>query len=137
MSKPPVMPHWSFWVICVIALFWNAMGGINFIMQMNPELLSNFPEPAKSLIATRPIWATVAFAIAVFGGLLGDVLLILRKAIAYYFFIASLIGVFVTNFHTAQVSSDMNIWVGSLMSIIVAAFLIWYTATAKRKSWIS
>lgn len=95
---------------------------MNFIMQMNPETYANFPESAKSLISTRPLWATVAFALAVFGGLVGDILLIPRKAIAYYFFIASLLGVIVTNIHPILVSSDMNIWVGSLMSLVVVAF---------------
>ena len=110
---------------------------MNFIMQMNPETLANLPESAKSLISTRPLWATVAFALAVFGGLVGDILLIPRKAIAYYFFIASLLGVIVTNIHTIPVSSDMNIWVGSLMSLVVAAFLIWYSKTTKQKGWLS
>jgi uncharacterized membrane protein YeiH len=69
------------------------------------------------------------FALAVFGGLVGDILLILKKAIAYYLFAASLLGVIVTNIHTIQVSSDMNILVGSLMSLVVSAFLIWYAKT--------
>ena len=54
MNKSLVKPHWSFWVVCVIALIWNAMGCMNFIMQMNPETVANFPESAKSLIASRP-----------------------------------------------------------------------------------
>ena len=129
--------HWSFWVICVVALFWNVMGSINFIMQMNPDMLANYPETAKSLVASRPVWATGAFAIAVFGGALGDILLILKKAVAYYLFIASLLGVIVTNIHTFLASNSIEIWVGSLMSFIIAAFLIWYTKLVKRKSWIN
>lgn len=113
------------------------MGSINFIMQMNPETLANFPESAKSLISTRPLWATTAFALAVFGGLVGDIVLIQRKAVAYYLFIVSLLGVIVTNIHTIQVSSDMNIWVGSLMSLVVSAFLTWYSKTTKQKGWLS
>ncbi len=129
--------HWSFWLICIVTLIWNGMGSMNFIMQMNPEMLTNYPDAAKSLIETRPIWATGAFAIAVFVGLLGDILLILRKAAAYYLFIASLIGVVVTNIHTAQVTSSIDIWVGSLMSIVVSAFLIWYTKYSQRKGWVN
>jgi len=129
--------HWSFWLICIVALIWNGMGSMNFIMQMNPEMLTNYPDAAKSLIETRPIWATGAFAIAVFVGLLGDILLILRKAAAYYLFIVSLVGVVVTNIHTAQVASAIDIWIGSLMSIVVAAFLIWYTKNSQRKGWVN
>jgi hypothetical protein len=63
MNKPDVKPHWSFWVICVVALIWNGMGSMNFIMQMHSEPLANYPEAAKSLIFTRPLWATAAFAL--------------------------------------------------------------------------
>ena len=137
MDKSNIKPHWSFWLICVVALVWNGMGCINFITQMNTEMLVNFPEAARELIETRPVWATAAFAIAVFGGLVGDVLLILRKYMAFYLFALSLLGVIVTNIHTVQVSNDMGIWVGSVMSLVVAAFLIWYTRTAKQKNWLS
>ena len=113
------------------------MGSINFIMQMNPALLANFPEAAKSLVASRPPWATVAFAMAVFGGVLGDILLILRRALAYYLFVVSLLGVVITNVHTFQVSRALDIWVGSSMSFVIAVFLLWYTILVKRKGWIS
>jgi len=129
--------HWSFWVICVSALVWNIMGSINFIMQMNPEMVAKFPEEAQSLIASRPLWATIAFAIAVYGGVLAEVLLLLKKETAYYIFIISFLSVIITNIHTFQVSSSIDIWVGSLMSFIIAAFLIWYTKFVQRKGWIN
>lgn len=137
MNKSNVKPHWSFWLICVIALVWNGMGCMNFVTQMNAKMLANFPEAAKALVETRPTWATAAFALAVFGGLVGDVLLILRKSIAIHLFVLSLFGVIVTNIHTIQVTSDMGILVGSIMSLVVAAFLIWYTKTAQQKNWLS
>lgn len=129
--------HWSFWVICVVALIWNVMGCINFSMQMNPGMVVNFPDAARSLIESRPGWATGAFAIAVFGGVLADILLILKKAVAYYLFIVSLLGVIVTNIHTLQVSSAVDILVGSLMSFVIAIFLIWYSKLVKGKGWIN
>jgi len=129
--------HWSFWVICVIALIWNIMGSINFIMQMNPEMVANFPEEAQSLITSRPLWATIAFAVAVFGGALAEVLLLLKKATAYYLFIASLLGVIITNIHTFQVTNATDILVGSIMSFVIAMFLIWYSNLVKRKGWIN
>ncbi len=112
------------------------MGCINFIMQMDPEMLANYPEDARSLVASRPVWSTVAFAVAVFGGAVGDIVLLLRKAFAFYIFIASFSGAIITNIHTYQASSDINIWIGSFISIVVAIFLIWYTNIVKRKNWI-
>jgi hypothetical protein len=129
--------HWSFWVIGVVALVWNALGSMNYIMQMNPDMLADYPEAARTLVEGRPAWATGAFAIAVFGGVLGCLLLLLRKSAAYYLFNASLIGVIVTNIHTLGVTASIEIWVGSLMSLVVGAFLIWYSKLIERKGWIS
>src|SRR6266508_4881505 len=87
--------HWSFWAIGVVALIWNVMGVINFFVQMNPAALASYPESHRAIIEGRPAWATGAFAIAVFGGALGCLVLLLRKSAAYYLFIASLLGVIV------------------------------------------
>lgn len=113
------------------------MGSINFIMQMNSDMLANYSEAAKSLVASRPVWATAAFAVAVFGGALGGVLLILKKSAALYLFVASLIGVVLANIHTIQISAAMDIWIGSLMSFVIAAFLIGYTRFVQRKGWVN
>jgi len=113
------------------------MGSINFVMQMKPEMLANFPEEAQLLISSRPLWATITFAIAVFGGVLAEILLLLKKATAYYLFIASFLGVIITNIHTFLVSSAIDIWIGSLMSFVISAFLIWYTNNVQRKGWIN
>ncbi len=129
--------HWSFWTIGAVALIWNVMGGINFFAQMNADALAAYPEAARALVEGRPAWATGAFAIAVFGGALGCLLLLLRKSAAFYLFIASLLGVIVTNIHTLGVAGSTEIWVGSVMSLAVAAFLIWYTKQAGNKGWIS
>ena len=112
------------------------MGSMNFIMQTNPDMLANYPEAEQSLIVSRPLWATIAFAIAVFGGVIGGVLILLKKGAAYYVFVASFLGVLITNIHTFLVSTAIPIWVGSLMSLIVAAFLIKYSQWARRKGWI-
>ena len=84
--------HRSFWIISIVALIWNALGGVNFFVQMNPDALADFPQPLQAIVLSRPAWATAAFGIAVFGGTLGCVLLLLRKRVAVYLFVASLLG---------------------------------------------
>ena len=85
--------HWSYWLIGVVALLFNAGGTINFFAQMNADAVAQMPEEFRAIIEGRPIWATGAFAIAVFGGAIGSVLLLMKKSAAYYLFIASLAGV--------------------------------------------
>ena len=132
--------HWSFWVIGAVALIWNVMGVINFFVQMNPDMLAAYRESERAIIEGRPAWATGAFAIAVFGGTLGCLLLLLRKSAAYYLFIASLLGVVVTMVHTLGVGIDFSLGeiLGIiLMPLVVAALLIWYSKLSQSKGWVS
>ena len=132
--------HWSFWLIGAGALIWNVMGVINFFVQMNPDVLAAYRESERAIVEGRPTWATGAFAIAVFGGALGCLLLLLRKSAAYYLFIGSLLGVIVTMIHTLGVGIDFGLGeiLGIiLMPLVVAVFLIWYSKQAESKGWIS
>ncbi len=130
--------HWSFWIIIVVTLIFNVMGVINFFVQMNP-VPAAYRESERTIIEGRPAWATAAFAIAVFGGSLGCILLLLRKSAAFYVLIASLLGVIVTMMHIFGVAgfSSFEIWIGVLMQLVVTAFLIWYSKQAESKGWIS
>ena len=135
--------HWSFWAIAAFALIWNVMGGVNFFMQMNADMVASLPETHRAIIEGRPAWATGGFALSVFGGALGGLLLLLRKATAFYLFIASLLGTFVTMIHTVRIAistidfSASEILVMILMPLVVAAFLIWYSSRALSKNWIN
>jgi len=131
--------HWSFWIIIVVTLIFNVMGVINYFVQMNADSLASFPESYRPIIEGRPAWATGAFAIAVFGGSLGCILLLLKKSAAFYVLIASLFGVIVTMMHIFGVAgfSSFEIWIGVLMQLVVTAFLIWYSKQAESKGWIS
>ena len=131
--------HWSFWLITGVMLIWNVMGSINFLVQMNPAMLASYRESERAIIESRPLWATAAFAIAVFGGALGCLLLLLRKSVAYYLFIASLLGVVVTIIHSLGIGIDFSLGeiLGIiLMPIVVATFLLWYSKWVERKGWV-
>ncbi len=142
-DKTVIGVHWSFWAIGAVALIWNVMGSINYFVQMNPDVLATYPESERAIVEGRPAWATGAFAVAVFGGALGSLLLLLRKSAAYYLFIASLLGVIVTMIHTVGLAvstidfSPFEIAGVILMPLVVAAFLIWYSKHAESKGWIS
>ena len=132
--------HWSFWAIAGVALIWNALGAINFVVQLNPDAIEAYRETERAIIEGRPLWATAGFALAVFGGVIGCLLLLLRKSAATYVFIASLIGVIVTMIHSliavGSTIGPFEILGIILMPLIVAAFLIWYSRQAESKGWI-
>lgn len=133
--------HWSFWAIGAIALIWNLLGVMNYLGQMNADTLAALPENHRALIETRPAWATGAFAIAVFGGVLGSLLLLLKRSIAVYLFIVSLLGVIIQLIPSVQLAASAvkfslaEVVLAFLMPPIVASFLLWYSKFAARKNW--
>lgn len=138
-NKPEVKIHWSFWVLGLFMLLWNLMGCINFLIQMNPEMISSYRDTEQAIIQGRPIWATISFAVAVFGGALACVVLLLRRALSYYLFIVSLLGVIITTIHTLGI--DVQFSGGEIIGIIVmpnavAVFLVWYSKYVENKSWL-
>lgn len=97
MTNESVKPPTWFWVVAVIALLWNLMGVLAYLGEAfaTPEMMEAMPEDQRMMIENRPAWATAAFAIAVWGGALGSLLLLLRKGLSYTILIISLIGVLV------------------------------------------
>lgn len=132
--------HWSFWVIGIVALIWNAMGVMNFFMQMDADILATYPESHRALIESQPVWSTGGFVLSVFGGAFGCILLLIRKSAATYLFIASLLGTIAVMAHTLSSGinfSAFDIVLTIVMPLVVAAFLVWYSKQAERKGWIS
>lgn len=136
-------PTW-YWVVVVIALIWNGLGIIAYLIQINmtPGALDMLPENEQSLYQNIPVWVTVAFAIAVFAGSLGSLLLLLRKRLAQLLLILSLVGILVQMSYTIFISKAMEVHGASsivmpIMTIVIAIGLIWLARSAKAKGWIS
>jgi hypothetical protein len=132
--------HWSFWVISIFMLIWNAAGCVNFFVQMNPEMVSSYLEAEQAIIAGRPLWATAGFAIAVFGGAIGCILLLLKNATSLHLLIVSLVGVLIATVHSLTV--DINFGLGEIIGVVimptvVAILMIWYCQYVKGKGWLS
>lgn len=89
-------PAW-FKFVAVLALLWNLLGCIALFsdLRLSPEDLAKLPEAQQALYAARPGWAVAATAMAVFGGALGSMGLLLRKKWALPVFVLSLLGIIV------------------------------------------
>lgn len=140
VSSPPR----SFYLIGGFALMWNLLGVMAYVGQvtMTEEVLNSLPEAQRLLYETAPAWATAAFAIAVNGGALGCLLLLLRKALATPVLIASLAGVIVQMFHSFFMTNSMEVYGpgGMIMPIgvvFVSVYLVWYSLDAKKRGWVS
>lgn len=138
--KPPV---W-FWVVSVLALIWNALGAWNYLMQayMTDEMKAALPDDQLALIENTPSWVTAAFAIAVWGGILGCIALLLRKKWAKPVLLISLIGILAQMSYSFFMSDSMEVFgttamVTSIMVIIIGIALVYLARGAHNRGWIS
>ena len=94
-NQTRIKPTLWFWVLGVLALLWNLMGVSAYLMDayMKDDVMAAFSEAQKAIFIDQPIWLTAAYALAVFGGTLGCVGLLLRKKWAIPLFLISLIAV--------------------------------------------
>ena len=139
-NKPPI---W-FWVVSVIALIWNALGVNAYLQQAyNTTAHRTMYTPEQLMVLDKtPAWATAAFAIAVFAGLLGCIGLLLRKKWAKMVFLASLLGIIIQLIHSIflakmyqLLSLPQNIM---SFSIPVVAFLLYYIAKkSEARGWLT
>ena len=119
-------PSNLFWVISSIALVWNLMGVFNYLDQafMTDKILETLPKEQQILYQDVPAWVTAAFAIAVFSGTLGSLLLLLKKKIATTFFIISFLGIVGQMSYGLLIDQNSDSYgpMGIVMPIIIIAF---------------
>lgn len=137
-------PATWFWVVSGIALVWNLMGVMAYIMQvtMSPEALQALPENERTLLESVPTWATSAFAIAVWGSTLGSILLLLRKKLATPVLILSFGGILVQMYYNLFMSKSMEVYgpgglAMPIMVLLFGAFLIWFSRKSTFHGWIN
>ena len=127
-------PHFSFWFIAGVGLVWNLMGCLNYITQTNPETVAQMPAVYQAIIEGRPTWATAGFAVGVFGGAVGCILLLLRKRVALPVLVLSVAGVVLTAVFTVQV---VGVVPSVALSVLIAVALLWYASIARRVGWLA
>ena len=120
------------------------MGVMAYLAQvtMSPEAMAALPENQRLLYQSTPSWATGAFAIAVWGGTLGCILLLLRKKLASLLLIVSFLGVLVQLYHSFFISNSFEVFGpgGMIMPGIVVVFgifLIWFSRKAASNQWLN
>jgi hypothetical protein len=139
-SKPNI---W-YWIISVVALIWNAMGVMRYLMQAydTEGFRAEFNADQLALLDSTPAWGTGVFAVAVFGGLLGCLFLLLRKKFAVILLGLSLLAVLVQMIYgwfatdMIEVFGKVDGVVMPLIVIVVAIFLYFYSKGATLKGWL-
>ena len=134
-----VPPTW-FWAVSGLALVWNLVGVAAFVGQMMMDL-STLPAAERAFYESTPAWATIAFAVAVFGGVLGSVGLLLRKSWAFAMLAACLLGIVVQDGHSLFIGEGIEVFgpAGFILPLItfgIGAALVGFARYSGQQGWI-
>ena len=127
---------WHIWVVGIVALAWNAIAAMDYVMVQtnNSEYLAQFTSEQLSFFKSFPTWVNAAWAIAVWFGVIGSLLILFRKRWAAPVFGISLLAMMATAFQNFYLSKPtMGDVVGKeaiyfTALIFVVAVLLWIYA---------
>ena len=122
------------WVVGIIALLWNAIGVYDYLMTetKNESYISQFTPEQLEFFSGFPTWLVAAWAIAVWGGLLGAVMLLLRKRCAAQIFLVALIAMVVVTIQNYIISNGLEVMGGvgpvvfTGLIFVISVFLFLY-----------
>lgn len=136
-------PGW-FRLLAVLGLAWNAFGVYMYLSKvgMFGDPLAGQSQAYRDLAASVPSWVTAAFAVAVFAGFIGTLLLVMLKRLAKPLLILSLLAVLVqcawiVGMSNARAVEGNMAFVMPGMITLVAILLVWLAMVGDRKGWLS
>lgn len=133
---------WHVWVVGVFALLWNAMGSVDFTMTQlhNEAWLQKCTPEQLAYLNGFPGWAVIGWGAGTWGGLLGSLLILLRRGFAVNLFAVSLIGVALTDLYMYVLSDGCKVMGGnagvamfSAVIALIAVLLFIYSRTQRRR----
>lgn len=139
--KPPA---W-FWAVGVLLLLWSLAGIFACYSQltMGPEQLAALEPAQRDAFLAMPGAIKIAYAAAVLSGLLGSILLLVRKALARPAFIVSLVAVVVQFGWVFGIYGGLSKFGGIASAafpafiVLIAVLEIWFAGKAARNGWLS
>jgi hypothetical protein len=129
------------WIVACLATLWNAFGCYDFLMTnlKNEAYLAQFSADQIAYFDSLPAWLTIFWALGVWGGLIGAILLLMRSRHAVLAFGLSFLGALVGmgyQMFMTQMPQSMKTGAMAMLPwvvIIVALFLLWYSWTIEKR----
>lgn len=138
------IPLW-FWIAAGLGLAWNIFGVVQFLGSLSATseslMATGLTAEQAAVMLGYPMWMTIAFAVGVFGGLAGCVLLLLKKRLSVLVFAVSLAGYVIL--YIGDITEGVFAAIGTsqvvILSLVVAiaAALLWLARHCDRRGVLS
>ena len=141
-DKTPVgaKTPWHLWIVGVVGLLWNSMGVFDFVMTVtkNETYMGEFTQEQLDFFYGFPAWLVLVWAVAVIGGLIGILLLLLRSKLAVPVFGASLVAMVITAIHNYGFDKMYEIGgvggvIFTVVIFVIALLLVIYSVTMQKR----
>ena len=124
-------------IIAALGLVWNLFGVYQYLMTVGVVAGAD-----AAAVAAMPTWVTGAFAVAVFGGALGCLGLLMLKRWSKLLLLLSLLAVLAMDVWMFVLSGLGGTMPSAEMAVtaavvIIAVLLVWLAYSADRKGWLS
>ncbi|RIX32130.1 hypothetical protein [Sphingomonas edaphi] len=133
------VPGW-FWAGAALALLWEAFGCFTYVSQVTTDP-ATLPIDQRAMWEASPSWMIAAYAIAVWVGLIGAALLLMRRKVAVPVLMVSLLAV-VVQFSALVLVPQLRETTPSEallvpVVIVIACYVIWqFSKLAARRGWL-
>lgn len=117
---------WHLWVVGGLGFLWDCVGAFDYLMTQtqNESYMGQFTPEQLEFFYGFPAWVVAFWAVAVWGGLLGTVLILLRKRLAVPVLLVSLLAMVVTAVHNFLLSNGLEIMGGAGAAFTILIFLV-------------
>ncbi|MEP5937219.1 MAG: hypothetical protein ABJ239_02730 [Erythrobacter sp.] len=130
-----VKTPWHLWVVGILTLLWNSVGGMSYTFTRLGMLESLGMTPDQiAYFDTYPIWANTAWALGVWGAIAASLLLLARSRHAVTAIIIATIGLIGTSIyqHVLTQTPESLQSPGLAISIwLTTLFMLWYSIRMK------
>lgn len=135
-STKTIKPTNTFYVFGVLGILWYGIGVLMYLAQAyKPDsFIALIPENQLEFMGNTPKWVYAAFAVAVWFGFLGILLMMFRKKISRLFFIISFVGLIVQLAYNFLMTNAYDIYGGEgvVQAIVTYLISIFYIGFTKR-----
>jgi hypothetical protein len=136
-----VRTPWHLWVVGVVAALWNGFGCFDYVMtQTNRDqwfAQMGMTEAQLAYFNAMPAWTHAAWAVGVWGGLIGALLLLVRRKWAFHAFVVSFLGWLAGAVYAFALSNGMEamgpMWPMQVVIGAACVFFIWYAWMLSKK----
>lgn len=137
-NRPPL---W-FWIVVALLILWGIVGVIGFYMGTSESVRAQMTAYDRGLYDNAPGWYMPVYGVATWSGLIGSIVLALRRRFARPLYIVSLVAVVVMfgwTFAMTDLIAVKGVVTATAFPIFIAAvavFEIWLAGEAAKRGWL-